>query len=148
MALLHDLLSLGYIPVIASIGVDGDGGLLNMNADTFAAHLAAALPAAELVIAGTTAGVLDAQGSTVPELSLHDLDTMIASGTAHSGMVAKLEACPRASAAGVRQIAIVNGRAAADYGAAPGTRIVQAFRGPAASARNDRSPLARLGANR
>jgi len=125
MALLHDLLGLGYIPVVASIGIDSDGGLLNVNADTFAAHLAARLNAAELVIAGATPGVLDANGNSIPELSLAQVDSMIASGTAHSGMIAKLEACRRAVAAGVSGISIVNGRGAADYRAAAGTRIFQ-----------------------
>lgn len=139
MTLLHDLLALGYVPVIASIGIDGDFTLLNVNADTFAAHLAARLNAARLVIAGTTPGVFDAQGNAVAELSLAEVDSMIASGTAHSGMIAKLEACRRAITAGVAEVAIVNGRATADYSGAPGTRISRVPVGPTFRLRAERS---------
>ena len=62
---IADLLGLGYIPVIASVGVAPDGTLLNVNADTFAAHLAASLLARRLLVAGTTPGVLDGAGSTI-----------------------------------------------------------------------------------
>ena len=56
------------MPVVACIGVGADGRLLNVNADTFAGHLAARLGARRLVIAGTTPGVLGADGATVPAL--------------------------------------------------------------------------------
>ena len=51
-----------------------DGRLFNVNADTFAGHLAARLGARRLVIAGTTAGVLDAAGATVPVLDPAAID--------------------------------------------------------------------------
>ena len=60
-----DLLRLGYVPVVASVGVNRDGALLNVNADTLAGHLAAALRADRLIIAGGTAGVLDGAGRTI-----------------------------------------------------------------------------------
>src|SRR5215207_1235189 len=56
--LLQDLAGLGYVPVVASIGVTPDGSLLNVNADTMAGHLAGAIGARRLIIAGGTAGVL------------------------------------------------------------------------------------------
>lgn len=123
VSLLTDLLSIRAIPVVASVGVARDGRLLNVNADTLAGHLAAALVADRLIVAGATAGVLDAAGEMIPSLSLEGIDRMIASGEAHSGMVAKLTACRAALAGGVREVAIVAGRGAADYAAAPGTRI-------------------------
>jgi acetylglutamate kinase len=122
-ALLQDLLRLGYVPVVASIGVSRTGGLLNVNADTFAGHLAAALRADSLIIAGGTAGVLDSLGQTIRQLSLEDIDAMTASGVAHSGMVAKLVACRRALDGGVGDVSVVSGRGAADYAVATGTRI-------------------------
>ena len=121
--LLEDLLRLGYIPVIASIGVAGDGELLNVNADTFAAHLAAAIAARRLIVAGTTPGVLDGGGGTIPELTEADVKTLTASGTAHSGMVAKLAACRHARSGGVRDVSIVAGRGIEDFDAAVGTRV-------------------------
>lgn len=122
--LLEDLLSHGYVPVIASIGVDVDGGLLNVNADTLAGHLAAALQARELIVAGTTPGVLNGGGEPIAQLEIDDVDEMTSSGTAHSGMVAKLAACRHAVLAGVDRVAIVDGRAADGLGDARGTRIV------------------------
>jgi acetylglutamate kinase len=122
-SLLIDLLRINCIPVIASVGVSRDGSLLNVNADTIAAHLASLVGADRLVIAGATAGVLDNEGRVIPALSLDGIERMIASGDAHSGMVAKLTACRAALAGGVREVAIVAGRAVADYGTASGTLI-------------------------
>ena len=121
--LLTDLTALGYVPVVASIGMAEDGSLLNVNADTLAAHLAAAIGATRLVIAGATAGVLDAAGQLLTSLTIEEVDAMIASGVAHSGMVAKLTACRGALVKGVASVAIVSGRGAVDYMASPGTTI-------------------------
>ena len=134
VSLLRDLTALGYIPVVASIGVTADGELLNVNADTLAGHFAAALRAPRLTIAGGTVGVLDADGRTIANLSADDMDRMIASGTAHSGMVAKLAACRRALDGGVGEIAIVCGRGVQDFTAAPGTRLRQGSGGQARTA--------------
>jgi acetylglutamate kinase len=123
-SLLVELVAIGCTPVVASIGVDADGVLLNVNADVLAAHLAARIAARRLVIAGGTAGVLDADGRTIPELAVDTIDAMLDSGVAHSGMVAKLGACRLAFAAGVTDISIVAGRGGADYTRAQGTRIV------------------------
>lgn len=122
-SLLTDLLAIGCIPVVASIGVDTEGVLLNVNADVLAGHLAAILPARRLIIAGGTAGVLDANGQTIPTLGVDEIDSMMASGVAHSGMVAKLGACRLAFSAGVTDISIVAGRGAVDYTTAQGTRL-------------------------
>ena len=131
--LLDDLLQLGYIPVVASVGVSADGTLLNINADVFAAHLAAALRARRLTIVGTTAGVLDSTGSTIPQLTEEDIEALTASGTAHSGMVAKLNACRHALRGGVEEVAIVAGRGVQDYEEAEGTRLRASRYGEAGS---------------
>lgn len=123
-SLLADLLGIGCIPIVASIGVDREGSLLNVNADVLAAHLAAIVPAERLIIAGGTPGVLDEDGRTIPTLQVEDIDAMTASGVAHSGMVAKLAACRRAFVSGVKHVSIVTGRGADDYTAAAGTRLV------------------------
>jgi len=123
VALVADLLRLGYIPVVASIGVTDDGTLLNVNADTFASHLAAGLGARRLIVAGTTPGVLDSGGSTIRELSESEVGKLTASGTAHSGMVAKLTACRQARSRGVAEVSIVAGRGVEDFDLAIGTRI-------------------------
>ena len=121
--LLTDLLRLRYVPVVASVGMARDGTLLNVNADVFAAHLAAALKARRLIVAGTTPGVLDSAGATIEQLTESDVQRLTASGTAHSGMVAKLNACRHALGGGVREVAIVAGRGVQDFDAAVGTRV-------------------------
>jgi acetylglutamate kinase len=123
---VRELLQWGYLPVVASIGITTDGALLNINADTFAAHIAATLDAARLIIAGTTAGVLDQTGRTISVMSWEDVDALTATGIAHSGMVAKLAACRFAAARGVGTVTIVDGRGADDFEAARGTRVMSA----------------------
>jgi acetylglutamate kinase len=139
-ALVSLLLRNGYVPVIASLGIEDaartDGArtdvrselqVLNVNADVMACRLAAALDGAELVIAGTTAGVLDGQGQLIGLLDAGGIDSMISSGTATAGMVAKLAACRTALRDGVSSVRILNGRALDESRAldeVPGTRLV------------------------
>lgn len=110
--LLVDLLAKGYVPVIACVGAAKDGQLLNVNADTLAAHLAADLDARRLIIAGGTSGVLDESGRTIERLRARDAARLIKHGTANAGMVAKLQACRAALRGGVGDVLIVNGREA------------------------------------
>jgi acetylglutamate kinase len=108
--LLSDLLSRGYVPIVACIGATRDGRLMNVNADTLASHLARAVRARRLVIAGGTSGVLDEQGKTIARLTGREAARLIKAGTANKGMVAKLQACRAALAGGVRDVVIANGR--------------------------------------
>jgi acetylglutamate kinase len=108
--LLTDLLARRYVPVVACIGATRDGQLLNVNADTLAAHLASSLGARRLVIAGGTAGVLDDAGQTIAQLDSRGAARMIKSGVASKGMVAKLDACRAALRRGVGDVLIANGR--------------------------------------
>jgi acetylglutamate kinase len=110
--LLRDLLSAGYVPVVACIGATRDGQLLNVNADTLASHLAAEIGAKRLVIAGGTSGVLDEHGQTIGQLSARGAARLIKAGTANKGMIAKLEACRAALRRGVADVVIANGREA------------------------------------
>jgi acetylglutamate kinase len=126
-----DLVRAGYVPVIASVAASADGTLLNVNADTLASHLAARLLAPRLVIAGATPGVLDESGRTIPWLDGTAIDSLIASGVATAGMVAKLRACREALAAGVSEIVLVDGREASALATAlraPGAASLPATR--------------------
>jgi len=109
--LLADLIARGYVPVVACVGATRDGQLMNVNADTLASHLAQALGARRLVIAGGTSGVLDEQGQTIARMTGREAARLIKTGTANKGMVAKLQACRAALAGGVRDVVIANGRA-------------------------------------
>jgi acetylglutamate kinase len=131
MRLLHTLLRERFVPVVASIGVDDSGRLLNVNADTMAGHLAGRLRARRLIIAGSTAGVLDAAGRTIPVLDPAAIAQLVSGGTATAGMIAKLRACEQALSGGVDDVVIVDGRdqdalRAAAAGAVPAaaTRVV------------------------
>ena len=132
MHVLHTLTAGGFVPVIACIGLGRDGRLFNVNADTFAGHLAARLGAGRLVIAGTTPGVLDAGGATLPMLGADAVARLVNDGTATAGMIAKLRACEHALAGGVNDVVIVDGRdpkalegAAASGAPAAATRLVR-----------------------
>ena len=112
-----------------------DGALLNVNADTLAAHLARRARGRRLIIAGGTAGVLDDRGQRSPALDADEAGAMIASGTARAGMVAKLgrlPSTPRPAAS--RRCAIVDGRGGRISDRAAGTHDRC---GPSASARDD-----------
>jgi acetylglutamate kinase len=108
--LLADLTRQGYVPIVACIGATRTGQLLNVNADTLASHLAAAIGARRLIIAGGTAGVLDAEGRTIDRLTSREAARLIRSGTASRGMVAKLQACRAALTHGVGDVVIASGR--------------------------------------
>jgi acetylglutamate kinase len=120
--LLHDLLALGYVPVIATLGTTTDGTLLNVNADVLASHLTSAVSAGRLIVAGSTPGVYDAEGVAQRQLDEAAARALVAAGAARDGMVAKLNACLGAIAAGVGLVRIVDGRHG-DYANASGTSI-------------------------
>jgi acetylglutamate kinase len=134
-ALLTDLCRKGYVPVVASIGASRGGQLFNVNADTLAAHLAARLKSRRLIIAGATAGVLDRGGATLAEMTLRDVEALVAGGGATAGMVAKLAACRSALENGAGEVYVADGKDLAGLavlarhgraaGAARGTRIVK-----------------------
>lgn len=110
-ALVSLLASQGYVPVIASLGVDVEtASVLNVNADVMACRIAAALGPCDLVIAGGTPGVLDDRGQSIAALDIEGIDQAIATGTATAGMVAKLSAARAALVAGVLSIRLVDGR--------------------------------------
>ncbi len=108
--LLTTLMRDGFVPVVACIGIGASGELFNVNADTLAGHLAARLRARRLVIAGTTAGVLDGDGATLPTVDAVGIARLVSDGTATAGMIAKLRACESALAAGVEDVIVVDGR--------------------------------------
>jgi acetylglutamate kinase len=108
--LLADLMGRGYVPIVACVGATRDGRLMNVNADTLASHLAQAIGARRLVIAGGTSGVLDEHGQTIGRMTGREAARLIKAGTANKGMVAKLQACRAALAGGVRDVVIANGR--------------------------------------
>jgi len=108
--LLQTLMRDQFVPVVACIGLGADGQLFNVNADTLAGHLAARLAARRLIVAGTTPGVLGPENETLSRLESHEIASLVSSGTATAGMVAKLRACEHALGSGVDDVVIVDGR--------------------------------------
>jgi acetylglutamate kinase len=99
-----------YIPVIAPIGVAADGRTYNINADTVAGALAGALKARRMLLLTDVAGVLDAKGEIIRELSVDEARGAMASGVASGGMIPKLQTAIAAVEAGVEAAVILDGR--------------------------------------
>ncbi|MDA1258117.1 MAG: acetylglutamate kinase [Chloroflexi bacterium] len=112
------LLQTGAIPVIAPAALniapeqaDGSDRILNVNADTSAGHVAAALGAAMLVFQTDVTGVLDATRRLIPRMTRRQAKDLIDSGIANGGMIPKIEACAYAVET-VREGYIIDGRVA------------------------------------
>ena len=107
------LLDSGYIPVCAPIALGPNGEAYNLNADTAAAELAAALGAEKLALLTDVPGVLRDHGdpaSLVSVLDVEQAERMIELGQVEGGMIPKLRACLRAVRGGVKSAHIVDGR--------------------------------------
>ncbi len=106
------LVSGGFIPVIAPIGVGEDGRSYNINADLVAGCLAEVLGAEKLMLLTNTPGLLDKEGRLLTGLGTRDVDRLIEDGTIHGGMLPKIRCALSAVQAGVRAAHIVDGRVA------------------------------------
>ncbi len=100
----------GYVPVIAPIGVDADGVTHNVNADEAAGAIARALAAEKLMLLTDVAGVKDAGGRLIGQLSCAEARKLIQEGTIREGMIPKVECCAAAVEGGVARAHIVDGR--------------------------------------
>ncbi|HEX4712455.1 acetylglutamate kinase [Phenylobacterium sp.] len=99
-----------YIPVIAPIGVAEDGQTYNINADTVAGALASALNAKRMLLLTDVAGVLDANGELIRQMTVAEAKRAIADGVATGGMIPKLQTAIAAVEAGVGAVVILDGR--------------------------------------
>lgn len=115
-AVLDDVLSRGYIPVVSTVaqGVDNAAGqTLNINADTAAAQIAAALGAEKLMLMTDVRGILrdvNDPDSLLQEIKRSELDRLIKEGTVSKGMIPKVDCCRVALDAGVKKAHIIDGR--------------------------------------
>lgn len=110
--ILDDLLDGGFIPVISSIGIDDDGNPYNINADTEAAKIAAALHAESMVVMSNINGVLrdkDDENSLISQMSLANAEELKKSGIIAGGMIPKVDCCTNAVKEGVKKVFIING---------------------------------------
>ncbi|GGZ05342.1 acetylglutamate kinase [Novosphingobium colocasiae] len=100
----------GMIPVIAPIAPGADGETYNVNADTMAGAIAAALGAARLFLLTDVRGVLDKQGELLTDLRPADIAALRQDGTISGGMIPKLETCIHAVDAGCEAAVVLDGR--------------------------------------
>ena len=100
----------GMIPVIAPIAPGADGATYNINADTMAGAIAAALGAARLFLLTDVPGVLDLQGNLLTDLQPGDIARLQAEGAITGGMIPKLETCIHAVEAGCEAAVVLDGR--------------------------------------
>jgi acetylglutamate kinase len=112
-AAVLDLIEAGRIPVVSTVAPDGEGQVLNVNADTAAAALAVALRAQKLVVLTDVEGVYTDwpdRTSLLTEITAGRLATLLPSLS--SGMAPKMEACLRAVRGGVPRASVIDGRVA------------------------------------
>ena len=98
------------IPVVAPVAVSETGETLNINADTFASALAAALKAKRLLLLTDVAGVLDNEKKLIPDLTVAEARALMRNGTITGGMIPKVEGCIEVVEAGVDAVVIIDGR--------------------------------------
>jgi acetylglutamate kinase len=110
--LLKALVEAEYIPVIAPIARDAAGGKLNVNADSVAGHVAAAVKAEKLMLVSDTHGIRTGPGddTLARHLTKGQIDQLVADGTIGAGMLPKVEAAFAALNAGVTKTHIIDGR--------------------------------------
>ncbi|MFB2922263.1 MULTISPECIES: acetylglutamate kinase [Aerosakkonema] len=111
--LVESLVKSGYIPVISSVAADETGQAYNINADTIAGELAAALGAEKLILLTDTAGILTNYkdpSTLIAKLDIQEARNLIASGVVSGGMIPKVSCCVRSLAQGVRATHIIDGR--------------------------------------
>ncbi len=99
-----------FIPVIAPVGVDEDGNTYNINADSVAGAMAAALKAEKLLLMTDVPGITDSEEQLISSLDRENLDLMVSNGTIHGGMIPKVQAAVTALEGGVSKVHVVDGR--------------------------------------
>ena len=108
--IIHHLTRAHYIPVIAPLGVDDNGNVYNINADSAAGAIAGALCAEKFILLTDVPGLLDKAGKLISTLRSSDVQRLREEGIIRGGMIPKVEACLDALASGVTKTHIVDGR--------------------------------------
>src|SRR5690606_29851555 len=128
---------MGYIPVIAPIGIDGYGQRYNINADTAAGAVASHLGVERMIVVTDVPGILksvDGVKQVLPVVTVEEIEDMIVSGEIYGGMIPKVRAAIQCIQGRVREVIIVSGqepgvltRAIREGGV--GTRIIRTNEG-------------------
>ncbi len=108
-----DVLEKGYIPVISTVGCDAEGNVYNINADTAAARIAAALKAESLISMTDTSGILrdkDDPSTLISQITVSEAPQLMREGIISGGMIPKVDCCIEAIRRGVNRVFIIDGR--------------------------------------
>jgi acetylglutamate kinase len=111
--ILNTLVSSGYIPVVSSVAADETGQAYNINADTVAGEIAAAMGAEKLILLTDTRGILKDYkdpSTLIPKADIQQARELIDNGTVAGGMIPKVNCCVRSLAQGVKAAHIIDGR--------------------------------------
>ena len=110
---IQDALNCGYIPVVATVATDETGDIYNINADTAAARISAALGAENLILMTDIRGLLrdkDDENSLIPSVNVSEVPFLVKQGILSGGMIPKVECCVEAVRRGVKRAFIIDGR--------------------------------------
>ena len=108
-----DLLDMGYIPVVSTIGYDSEGNVYNINADTAAARIAGALNAEKFIAMTDIKGVLkdkNDDSTLMKYINVSEIKSLAKEGIIDGGMIPKVECCVEAIRRGVKFVVIIDGR--------------------------------------
>lgn len=111
--MIMDMLDKGYIPVIASVGMDKDGNTYNINADTAAAEIASAVGAENMIIVSDIPGLLedkDNENTLIPLVHTYEVNGLMNKGIISGGMIPKIECCVKAVKGNVKKAVMIDGR--------------------------------------
>ena len=111
-SIVDALVEKGFIPVVAPLALSARNETLNVNADTFASALAAAMRAKRLLLLTDVEGVLDKDKKLIERLTVAEARGLIRNGTITGGMIPKVEGCIEVVEAGVEAVVIINGKVA------------------------------------
>jgi acetylglutamate kinase len=108
--LLQTLLAADFIPVMASLGGDDAGNILNINADTVASEIAAAIKAEKLILVTDVDGILRADKTLISRVTPQGIDQLIKDGVIRGGMIPKATSAVEALKDGVQSVHIISGK--------------------------------------
>ena len=110
---IKKVLEENYIPVIATVGIDDNGQVYNINADTAAAEIAASLGAENIITLTDIPGLMkdvNDKNSLIPEIHVDEIDSLIEGGIIYGGMIPKVRSLEVAVRSGVKKAVMIDGR--------------------------------------
>ncbi|MBM7566447.1 acetylglutamate kinase [Paenibacillus sacheonensis] len=108
-AIIEGVMGMGYIPVIAPIGIDAAAQRYNINADTAAGAVASHLGVERMIVVTDVPGIMNGEKRVLPTVTLEEIEAMIASGEIYGGMIPKVRAAIACIQGDVKEVVIVNG---------------------------------------